>query len=86
MLYYTISMGQYLFMLMKIKNPEVQFLVINQGMVVLNSVIFVYTVGIPIPNIRLPELFSFNPKEAKQLLNGCCLVPPSKCRQNKAQI
>ena len=25
-------------------------------------------------------------KEAKQLLNGCWLVPPSKCRQNKAQI
>ena len=30
-------------------------------------------------------LFSSYPKEAKQLLNGCWLVPPSKCRQNKAQ-
>ena len=25
-------------------------------------------------------------RKAKQLLNGCWLVPPSKCRQNKAQI
>ena len=32
------------------------------------------------------KFFSSYPKEAKQLLNGCWLVPPSKCRWNKAQI
>ena len=31
-------------------------------------------------------LFSSYPKEAKQLLNGCWIVPPSKWRRNKAQI
>ena len=31
-------------------------------------------------------LYSSYPKEAKQLLNGCWLTPPSKCRQNKAQL
>ena len=31
-------------------------------------------------------MFSSYPKEAKQLLNGCWLIPPSKCRRKKAQI
>ena len=32
------------------------------------------------------SVFSSYPKEAKQLLNGCWLVPPSKCRQNKDRL
>ena len=31
-------------------------------------------------------MFSSYPKEARQLLTGCWLAPPSKCRQNNAQI
>ena len=31
-------------------------------------------------------LFSSYPKAARQLLNGCWLIPPSKCRRKKAQI
>ena len=32
------------------------------------------------------KLLSSYPKEAKQLLNGCWLIPPSKCRPKEAQI
>ena len=32
------------------------------------------------------KLFSSYPKEARQLLNGCWLIPPSKCRSKKAQL
>ena len=31
-------------------------------------------------------MFSPYPKEAKQLLNGCWLVPPSKCRRNNNSL
>ena len=34
----------------------------------------------PVPPTPPPQLFSFYPKEAKQLLNGCWIVPPFKCR------
>ena len=32
------------------------------------------------------QLLSPYPKKAIQLLNGCWIVPPSKCRPNEAQI
>ena len=52
---------------------------------------FDHTVTIRIPDTQLPAnqqvaqtfLFSSYPEEAKQLLNGFWLIPPSKCRQNK---
>ena len=53
----------------------------NQSKVLQSYLILAYIDRVPYSNCLVPIL-----RKAKQLLNGCWLVPPSKCRRNKAQI